>query len=57
MAIFFVALAVLVEGDVEVCRLLPCLVFAEVCSAPAHHSSVEDAPGTRPDVASIKPHS
>jgi hypothetical protein len=51
-----VALAVLIERDVEVCRLLVSLVFGEIGSPAAHHSGVEDAPDARADMASIEPH-
>jgi hypothetical protein len=54
-AIGLVALAVLIERDVEVCRLLVSFVFGEIGDPPAHHSGVEDTPDARADVASIEP--
>jgi hypothetical protein len=55
-AIGLVALAVLINRDVEVCRLLVSLVFGEISNPPAHHSDVEDHPEARADMASIEPH-
>ncbi len=46
-----VALPVLVEGDVEVGRLLPGVVLSESGGTPAHHAAVPDPPHTRADVA------
>lgn len=37
-AIGLVALPVPVEGDVEVCRLLPGVVLSEIGGTPAHHA-------------------
>jgi hypothetical protein len=50
-AIGLVALPVLVESDVEACRLLPGVVLSESCGTPAHHAAVPDPPHTRADVA------
>jgi hypothetical protein len=43
-AIGLVALPVLVEREVEVCRLLPGVVLSEVGGAPTHHAAVPDPP-------------
>jgi hypothetical protein len=47
-AIGLVALAVLIERDVEVCRLLVSRVFGEIGNRPAHHSGVEDTQTPEP---------
>ena len=54
-AINVVPLAVLTKDHVEICRLLVSFVLAEIGRAPAHYSSVEDSPHTRPNVASMEP--
>jgi FemAB family len=51
LRIGLVALPVLVEGDVEVRRLLPGVVLSETGCTPVHHAGVLDPPRTRADVA------
>jgi len=52
-AIGMVPLAVLVEGDVQVCRLLVSVVLGKLGSTPAHHARVLYSPDTGADVAGI----
>jgi hypothetical protein len=53
-AIFFVALAVLVEDHVEVCCLLMSLVFAEIARTQPITPAVEDSIFAGADVVSIE---
>ena len=50
----WVAVALLVEHNVHVCRPLLRLDFGEVRTTPAHHAAVPDTPDARPDAASIE---
>jgi hypothetical protein len=56
-AIGLVALAVLIERDVEICRLLVRLVFGEIAVTrqPITPAS-KDTPDATADAASIEPH-
>jgi hypothetical protein len=48
--------AVLAEHQIEVRRLLVCLVLTEVGRAPAHDAGIENAPDAGADVACMEPH-